>query len=182
VFPASKSHTKDPDDDVTSLNHNAEALFFQAQERGELSPNDKRGHYRLVGAQWMDKPEFFLDEDTLQDDERSPLFSDPDVQAQYGCENFEESLAEEGADSPCSRLAGENRLSSTAMESFTQYPNSFLNCLSCHNTSAISARGIPHDADTSSLLLLEPKFINVSHIFSQFILEEVERESEAPAP
>ena len=57
MFPGSKSNTIDPDDAVTSLNHNVEALF--ASSAGALSPNDKRGHYRLVGAQWMDRPEFF---------------------------------------------------------------------------------------------------------------------------
>src|SRR5262249_36461790 len=54
MFPASKSNTTDPDDAITSLNSNVEALFAQAA--GSLAQNDKRGHYRLVGAVWMDKP------------------------------------------------------------------------------------------------------------------------------
>ena len=57
MFPASKSNTTDPDDAITSLNHNVEALFSQATTSGTLPANDKRGYYRLVGAQWMDKPQ-----------------------------------------------------------------------------------------------------------------------------
>src|SRR5262249_55181255 len=59
MFPAAKSNTVDPDPAITSLNHNVEALFADKTTSGELSPVDKRGHYRLVGAQWMDKPRFF---------------------------------------------------------------------------------------------------------------------------
>ena len=59
MFPASKSNTTDPDDAITSLNHNVEAVFIEATTQVALPSYDKRGHYRLVGAQWMDKPGFF---------------------------------------------------------------------------------------------------------------------------
>ena len=58
------------------------------------------------------------------------------------------------------------------MESFTQAPTSFPNCFSCHNTQAVTARGIPSNKDGESEVLLGPKLLNVSHVFSQFVLEE----------
>jgi hypothetical protein len=69
-------------------------------------------------------------------------------------------------------LAGEDRLSSTAMESFTQAPDNFDNCFTCHNTQAITANGTAFDKDTRGIKLLGPKRINVSHVVSQFVLEE----------
>ena len=79
----------------------------------------------------------------------------------------------EGTDSPFSLLGGEDRLSSTAMETFTQAPNSFPNCFSCHNTQAITVNGTPQSHDpTSALTITKPALINVSHIFSEFVLSE----------
>ena len=83
-------------------------------------------------------------------------------------------LLENGTDSPFSILAGEDRMSSTAMESFTQSPAAFPNCFSCHNTQAITARGVPLAKDGSGRKLLDPKLLNVSHVFSQFVLEETQ--------
>ena len=48
------------------------------------------------------------------------------------------------------------------------------NCLNCHNTQAIQAKGVPFVRDDSSPILLHPKMINVSHIFSQFLLDDAE--------
>src|SRR5262249_23505397 len=48
MFPASKSNTTDPDDAISSLNANVEALFAEAA--ATLDPADQRGHYRMVGA------------------------------------------------------------------------------------------------------------------------------------
>jgi hypothetical protein len=168
MFPASKSNTIDPDDAITSLNHNVEAIFADAEAKGELSPRDKRGHYRLVGAQWMDKPAEFALNRPLQNDRTSPY---ADKTTDTGL-SFEESIRTEGADSSLSILAGEDRLSSTAMESFTQAPDAFPNCFSCHNTQAVTAKGVPIDRDRSGVQLLEPKLLNVSHVLSQFLLEE----------
>jgi hypothetical protein len=75
-------------------------------------------------------------------------------------------------------LAGEDRMSSTVMESFTQGPTSFPNCFSCHNTQAITARGIPANRDSESEVLMGAKLLNVSHVFSQFVLEELKAEAE----
>jgi hypothetical protein len=65
-------------------------------------------------------------------------------------------------------------MSSTAMESFTQSPAAFPNCFSCHNTQAITARGVPVEKDSSGRKLLDAKLLNVSHVFTQFVLEETQ--------
>lgn len=163
MFPASKSNTIEADGAISSLNLNVEALFAEAAD--SLDPADRRGHYRLVGAVWMDKPEYFDDNTALQNDETSPFFEEP---------SFVDDIRANGSDSDFSILAGEDRLSSTAMESFTQAPDSFPNCFSCHNTQAVTAKGVPIDRDSSGVQLLEPKLLNVSHVLSQFILEETQ--------
>jgi hypothetical protein len=163
MFPASKSNTVDPDDAISSLNHNVEALFDEAAAL--LDAADRRGHYRLVGAVWMDKPAFFTLDASLQNDSTSPFASEA---------AFEDDIRKNGSDSDFSILAGEDRLSSTAMESFTQAPDSFPNCFTCHNTQAVTAKGVPLDHDASGTKLLDPKLINVSHVLSQFILEETQ--------
>jgi len=161
LFPASKSNTTKPDDAVSSLNFNVEALFAQAA--AQLDPADQRGHYRLVGAVWMDQPRFFAIDASLENDQSSPYAHEA---------NFGQDLRENGTDSDFSILAGEDRLSSTAMESFTQATDSFPNCFSCHNTQAVTARGVSLNRDSGGTKLLDPKLINVSHVLSQFLLEE----------
>ena len=165
MFPASKSNTTHPDDAITSVNFNVETLF--AQKSADLRPSDKRSHYRLVGAVWMDKPRFFALDAPLQNDQSSPL-----IDAAGGLPAFEEAIKNHGSDSEFSILAGEDRLSSTAMESFTQAPVSFPNCFACHNTQAITAKGVSFDRDSEGQVLLQPKLLNVSHVLSQFVLEE----------
>jgi len=71
MFPGSKSNTTHPDDAITSLNFNVETLF--AEKSGDLVPADKRGHYRLVGAVWMDKPQYFAVNMAIANDQSSPL-------------------------------------------------------------------------------------------------------------
>jgi hypothetical protein len=87
---------------------------------------------------------------------------------------FAQDIKDNGSDSVYSILAGEDRMSSTAMESFTQAPGAFNNCFTCHNTQAITANGVPLVKDTSGIKLLDPGLLNVSHILSQFLLEEYE--------
>ena len=71
-------------------------------------------------------------------------------------------LQTNGTDSPFSILGGEDRLSSTAMESFTQSSGSFPNCFSCHNTQPITINGVPAIRDTQSPVILQkPALINV---------------------
>jgi hypothetical protein len=165
MFPASKSNTATQDDAITSLNRNVEALFSQATSQGLLEAADKRGHYRLVGAQWMDKPQYFAVDIPIQNDESNPFAGRP---------GFLKDLQENGTDSDFSILAGEDRMSSTAMESFTQGPDSFPNCFSCHNTQAVNANGVPVNKDGTGAQLLDPKLLNVSHVLSQFVHDETQ--------
>jgi hypothetical protein len=188
-FPGSKSNKIDPDDAITSLNNNWAALV--AQNAASVKPTDKRGFYRLVGGQWLDKPSFFKLQQGFQNDETSPLFQLTDANSESGFADLTQhderlpllmagtkpadDLLQNGSDSPFSISAGEDRMSSTAMESFTQSPASFRNCFSCHNTNAINAKGVPVTADNTEVRqLLTPKMLNVSHLFSQFVLEETQ--------
>jgi hypothetical protein len=184
MFPAAKSNTIHPDDAVTSLNHNVEALFNQKIGNHELAANDMRGNYRLIGAQWMDKPRFFTNDSPLQNNDSSPfLFDHIDrvgdtlvtVKA-VTLDALTKDIVTNGSDADLSILAGEDRLSSTAMESFTQGPSSFNNCFTCHNTQAVTGNGIPLKLDQSGtpLKLLDPGLLNVSHVLSEFLLEEYE--------
>jgi hypothetical protein len=158
MFPASKSNTAEQDEAIISLNESVRSLFARAGDQ-----SDKRGYYRLVGAVWMDKPEYFATDATLVNDTTSPFANRP---------SFAHDIEENGSDSEFSLLAGEDRLSSVAMESFTQSPAAFPNCFSCHNTQAVTEKGIPLERDRQGALLLEPKQIGVSHVFSQFLLDE----------
>jgi hypothetical protein len=160
MFPASKSNTADPDPAISALNQSVQTLFDSAHD---LSDGDKRGYYRLVGALWMDKPEYFKTDATLENDTSSPFATRP---------SFAQDIQENGSDSELSILAGEDRLSSTAMESFTQSPAAFPNCFSCHSTQAVTEKGVSIDRDRQGTMLMEPKQINVSHVFSQFLLDE----------
>jgi hypothetical protein len=178
MFPGSKSNSIDPDDAVTALNHNVRALF------AKKAPGDIRMNYRLVGGTWMDKPELFRANSSFQNDDTNPLLGGADSTGVSqgddrnaflaGGGKPAQDLLENGADSPFSILAGEDRMSSTAMESFTQSPASFFNCFSCHNTQAVTSRGVPVDKDSAGKKLLDPKLINISHVFSTFVLEETQ--------
>jgi hypothetical protein len=181
MFPASKSNTIDPDAAITSLNHNVEALFNKAKAEGTLHANDKRGNYRLVGAQWMDKPAYYDINIPIQNDPTtSPMVAGPHISQEGEMVDavpaavFAQDIKENGSDSAYSILAGEDRMSSTAMESFTQAPGAFNNCFTCHNTQAITANGVPLNKDATGVKLLDPGLLNVSHILSQFLLEEYE--------
>jgi hypothetical protein len=235
VFPGSKSTTLAPDSAVFSLNSNIGVMFTKALAAKAIDPNvDKRQHYRLVAATWMDKPALFglgpKDPATgqypgmlLQNDETSPIvvaakMGDPMPQLSQGttcgtpqgpnptsgndlnatgftntvpgcatradllaagpdgggdpASDFAQSLA--GTDSPFSILGGEDRLSSTSMETFTQ-TGKFHNCFTCHNTQPITINGTPAGL-ASGVTVLIPKAakLNVSHLFSEFVLREEE--------
>jgi hypothetical protein len=170
MFPASKSHSIDPDAALSSLNFNVGVLFDTKSTT--LSRVDKRRFYRQIGSIWMDKPQFFALNSPIANDVTNPLVARGGDRALQ--QEAQADLAVNGADSEFSILAGEDRLSSTAMESYTQSPTSFPNCFTCHNTQAVTTRGIPTNRDTASPVLLQPKRINVSHVFSQFVLEETQ--------
>jgi hypothetical protein len=180
MFAASKSNTTRPDDAVTSLNHNMEQVFIKATNNNALPSYDKRGFYRLVGAQWMDKPEFFHVDFPIQNDASNPYAQDPGATVDglppgtspIGLTAFTKAIQADGSDSPYSILAGEDRMSSVAMESFTQAPGNFNNCFTCHNTQAINANGVPTKRQSAGTNLLDPGLLNVSHVISNFILED----------
>jgi hypothetical protein len=83
-----------------------------------------------------------------------------------------------GTDYEFSILGGEDRLSSTSMESFTQN-NGFRNCFTCHNTKPVDANGVPVQGASDDVLLTKPAMINVSHLFSEFLLQDRERTAAA---
>lgn len=87
-----------------------------------------------------------------------------------------------GTDYEFSLLGGEDRLSSTAMETFTQN-GTFHNCFACHNTQPISTNGVPISAadPTGKPLLTRPGLINISHLFSEFVLRDAEEVCNATA-
>jgi len=177
AFPASHSNTNDESEALHSLNQSV-ADLFQAQA-SQLDPADHRRWYRLVGGIWMDKPGFFSLDASLQNDESSPFVTGPHVDESglpadpVPPAEFMASLAADGTDSPYSILGGCDRLSSTAIESFTQGPGSMNNCFACHNTQAVSLQGIPLGRDNAGgAALLPPKLINVSRIFAGFLLDE----------
>ena len=179
VFSGSKSNTDEPDQAITSLNHNMEFIFNKASTMGALPANDKRQFYRLLGGQWMDQPQYFHVDFPIQNDLTNPYAQLPNSDADLlaggvgvGPSKFTESIKTEGSDSPYSILAGEVRMSSTAMESFTQPQGNFNNCFTCHNTQAINSNGVPVVRQAGSIKLLDPGLLNVSHIISQFVLED----------
>jgi hypothetical protein len=179
MFPASKSNTVEPDQAITSLNHNVEAIFLKANSLQVMPATDKRQFYRLVGGQWMDKPEYLHVDFSIQNDHSSPFAQIPESDADtlagkvgVGPTKFDESIKVSGSDSAYSLLAGEDRMSSVAMESFTQSPGNFNNCFTCHNTEAIDANGVPSVRQPDVVKLLDPGLLNVSHIISQFVLED----------
>ena len=192
LFPASKSNTSEPDPAISSLNHNVEALF--RQNGGLLLPNDFRGHYRLVGGQWMDKPAFFKLNFPIQNDSTSPLLDGTihadldatqagerkdilgDLVGQDAIDAATQHIRDEGSDSPFSILAGEDRMSGMPLESFTQTRGAFSNCFTCHNTKAVASNGVPYKDSSNGRILMPPKLINVSHVFSEFVRDECDKE------
>jgi len=136
MFPVSKSQGGDEDPDIVGVNQSMRENFRKVK----LPPQDRRRNYQLVGAIWMDDPSQF----------RSNLF----LQNQDG----------QTTDTPGALIAGEDRLSSTAMESFTQSDQGgFPNCFSCHNTKRVT--------DNDGKLIIPAKRLNVSHVLSKFLSE-----------
>ncbi|OCI99153.1 hypothetical protein A6U85_31905 [Agrobacterium sp. 13-626] len=131
-YPAAKAATTVPDDDLSDL----DAFMLGLFRAGALPANDMRQHYRLVGATWLDKP-------------------DVTFQLNRAFHN------EPGQSSDDGIVAGEDALSSLAMESFTQIDSP--NCFSCHDTRRVK--------DVTGNVLLNEKLFNVSHVYSKFVSE-----------
>jgi hypothetical protein len=84
-----------------------------------------------------------------------------------------------GTDSPFSILGGDDRLSDPAIETFTQ-SGEFHDCMSCHNTSAVNADGVPAtdpacitpNAGCPAAIIPFAAGINVTRVFSEFVMRE----------
>ena len=70
--------------------------------------------------------------------------------------------ANQSTDDPGEPVAGEGRLGSTAMESFTEFENGAPNCFSCHDTKAVR-HNVP---------VLDPARLNVSHVLSKYVISQ----------
>lgn len=102
---------------------------------------DVRRNYRLIGAVWLKKPGMFAP---------GKHFFNKDGQS---------------SDDADAMLSGEAALSSTAMESFTQAPDSQPHCFSCHDTALVRSSPAP------GKVLVTAKEVNVSHVMSRFLSE-----------
>ncbi|MEZ0368227.1 MAG: hypothetical protein ACAI44_03970 [Candidatus Sericytochromatia bacterium] len=135
VFPASSSEQSEEDEEVLTLNQQLSELFARSDPMGR----DPRRHYRMVGAVWIDQPGA---------DSPAGIFK-----AERSFENSETDKI----------LAGEDRLSSMAMESFTQQTS--FNCLSCHNT---LSKSLGNDR------FLPPRRVNVSNVLTYYLRKSLE--------
>jgi hypothetical protein len=153
LFPYSKANTSRPDgtvveadqpDDAVVAVNGSMAKLFDADTAGATA--DKRKFYRLVGAVWLDNP-----------------IGTPKKPGTFTVKQSFFNKPTESSDTDGAMLAGEDALSSTAMESFTQ--DQFVNCFACHNTRVIKSDRQGHP------VLMTEKLINVSHILSKFLLD-----------
>jgi hypothetical protein len=140
-YPGSKSD-KDPveDSEVIQINDNATRMFNDAKARKLITDSDERQNYRLVGAVWLDDP---------------LLPPSPSFKVKQTFVN----PIDQSTDDHDSVLAGEGRLGSTAMESFTEFEEGSPNCFSCHDTRAVKGK--------QGGQLLPPTLLNVSHVLSK---------------
>jgi hypothetical protein len=155
VYRGSLSHETDFDGAVVALNNSVHTRFENRMLPVIQQPNrniDRRGFYTLLGAVWQDVPSKSFGTNKV-------LVNDPN----------DPEIIQQGPESPKSITGGEDRLSSTAMESFTQPDTSFPNCFSCHDTRSATAKGVPFDKDQGSPILIEAKQINVSHVFNEVV-------------
>jgi hypothetical protein len=149
-FWTSKISEDGIDDDIEAVNKSMAENVFPAADFDHA--NDKRDHYRLIGAVWMDDP------DGVTKFEKRFVY-------RRSINNVVDG-AEVGSDDSNAVIAGEDRLSGAAMESFTQKSTDSPNCFSCHDTSAIRPKTGPP--------ILQPSMANVSHILSRFLLNAPE--------
>jgi hypothetical protein len=149
-------------------------LILSAQDDGGICPNVNEGNF-------CGTPLAAADAGGGSGDVPGTLNSVPgcvtraDILAQGGVNAAIADIGPTGAgtDSPFSILGGEDRLSSTSMETFTQSAGAFANCFECHNTQPVSSNGVSIYRDPDDrVILAKPAMINVSHLFSEFVLRE----------
>lgn len=129
AYPGSNLTRSSEDDEVLLLNAGVRAQLLTV---GRSAP-DWRINYRLVGATWLDRP------------------ADSFV-AGASFSNGADQTTRTGP------VAGQDALSSVAMESFTQVDRP--GCFSCHNTESIEV------SPTSSV---PARLLNVSHLLSHYL-------------
>ncbi len=184
MFPASRSNTTLVNAEVGSLNAHLADEFARRASAGI----DPRSGYRLMGAMWLDKPATFGVNQTLQNDAMSPFVTGNHIDQDghpapaVSLQQFTQSIILDGTDSPFSIVGGMDRLSNPAVESFTQAPGNFNNCLACHNTQATSAQGVPAGRILNPSTLLAPGLLNVSQVFSRSLLDACGPTGVCPAP
>ena len=139
-FPASKSDRGLPED--------KSVLDLNTSMRANLAPpggtRDIRANYRLVGATWLERP-------------RPGNGRPGDFVVKRA---FANPPGTDTEDRDTRMVAGEDALSSMAMESFTQRDSP--SCFSCHDTNVVRS-----DEDRS--VILKPTRLNVSHVISRFL-------------
>jgi len=129
TYPGSNLTRSSEDDEVLALNAGVRAEMLAAG----LGATDRRINYRLVGATWLDRPQdSFIPGATFE--------NAPDQTTKTG------------------PVAGQDALSSVAMESFTQVDQP--GCFSCHDTQRI---------EVSPGNWLPRRLLNVSHLFSHYL-------------
>jgi hypothetical protein len=128
------------DDEVVAVNNHATTMFTDAVAKRVITDADKRQYYRLVGAIWLDQPV----------SGPAPSFQ---VNQKFSIDG------DQSTDDPGQPIAGEGRLGSTAMESFTEFDAGAPNCFSCHDTSAVKDKRV----------LIKAARLNVSHVLSKYI-------------
>jgi hypothetical protein len=125
-----------PGSNLTRSSEDDEVLALNVGVRAEMlaiDSADRRINYRLVGATWLDRPEdFFIPGATFE--------NAPDQTTKTG------------------PVAGQDALSSVAMESFTQVDQP--GCFSCHDTQRI---------EVSAGDWIPRRLTNVSHLFSHYL-------------
>jgi hypothetical protein len=145
-----KATDQNEDDEVILINDHATAMFSQSIGKGTMDKSDMRQNYRLVGAVWLDQP---------GDGPKPPSFV-----INRGFVGPESQTTDDDG----SLAAGEGRLGSTAMESFTEREDRAPSCFSCHDTHAVRR--------SDQKVLLPPGKLNVSHVLSKFV------DSQLPPP
>lgn len=120
---------------TTERDEDVDALNDSVRKRfADQAAPDPRQNYKLVGAVWLDRPgETFM----------------------VG-KAFANAAGQSSDEGP---VAGEDGMSSTAMESFTQ--KAFPSCFSCHDTRAVRTSTFDK--------IIDAKALNVSHVLSRFL-------------
>jgi hypothetical protein len=145
-FPGSKTNGSksnpdhSEDSEVIAVNNHVTEMFEDAKAKGLIGDSDQRQNYRLVGAIWLDQP--VLGNHTFN------------CGASF---NIDE---DQSTDDVNQTIAGEGRLGSTAMESFTEYDGGAPNCFSCHDANVVVHNGQP---------LIGKARLNVSHVLSKYV-------------